>query len=134
MLRTTAVLVGPALIALLAYGCSSVVPLDQGYYPAQLDTGDVQVIDARGMTRANIERVLEEHHLIGRFDKSIPAGDDFEQKLQQKVEEGKATVLKAGGRVLMYTDNSELIAVMKQDARFAGASGSITMYVLLRRM
>ena len=134
MHRTSAVLSGLALVAIVAYGCTSVVPLTEGHYPAQLDTGEVQLIDAREMERTDIERVLAEHFIVGRFDVSIPGGDDFEQRLQVEVEKGKERVLKAGGRVLMYTDNSELIAIMKQDARYAGASGAITMYALLRRM
>jgi uncharacterized protein YheU (UPF0270 family) len=130
--------VGPsfaiALTVLFAYGCSSVLPLDKGHYPAQLDTGEVQVIDARRMDRTGLERVLEEHYLVGRYDVSIRDGDDFEQRLNHEVEKAKPRVLNAGGRVLMYTDNSELIAVMKRDARYAGAIGAITMYVMLRRM
>ena len=58
----------------------------------------------------------------------------FEQSLVEEVEKAKPKVLSSGGRVLMYTDTSELIAVMKQNARYAGAIGAITMYVMLRRM
>jgi hypothetical protein len=50
------------------------------------------------------------------------------------VEKGMARVFKSGGRVLMYTDNSELTAVIKRDARYAGASHAVTIYVMLRRM
>lgn len=123
-----------ALAVLFAYGCSSVVPLAEDFYPAQLDTGEVHVIDARGMDRSSLERVLDEHLLVGRFDVSIPEGYEFEQSLIEEVEKAKPKVLSAGGRVLMYTDNSELIAVLKQNARYAGAMGAITMYVMLRRM
>ena len=94
----------------------------------------MHVIDARSMDRTDLERVLDEHLLIGRFDVSIPEGDEFEQSLVEEVEKAKPKVLTAGGRVLMYTDNSELIAVLKQNARYAGAMGAITMYVMLRRM
>lgn len=134
MSRTVATNFTVTLAVLFAYGCSNVVYLDAGNFPAQLDTAEVRVIDAREMDRAGLERVLEEHHLVGRFDLSIPEEDDFEQRLDQELEKAKPKVLNAGGRVLMYTDNSELIAVMKRDARYAGALGAITMYVLLRRM
>ena len=133
MRRTLAVVSGVAIVALVAYGCSSVVSLTPGHFPAQPDTGEVQIIDARTMDRTGIERVLAEHYLIGRFDATIPRGDDYEQRLLEEVEKGKTRALRSGGRTLMYTDDSELIAVMKQDARFAGASDAITMYVLLRR-
>jgi hypothetical protein len=134
MLRAFGTGISAALAVLLASGCSTVVPLAEGFFPAQLDTAEVHVIDARGMDRTGIERVLDEHFLVGRFDVSIPEGDDFEQRLNQEVEKAKSRVLEAGGRVLMFTDNSELIAVMKQNARYAGATGAITMYVMLRRM
>jgi hypothetical protein len=134
MSRTVGTSFATTLAVLFAYGCSSVVPLDGGFYTAQLDTGEVHVIDARGMDRSGLERVLDEHLLVGRFDVSIPEGDEFEQNLVEEVEKAKPKVLNAGGRVLMYTDNSELIAVLKQNARYAGAMGVITMYVMLRRM
>jgi hypothetical protein len=133
MSRTVGTSFAIALAVLFAYGCSSVVPLAEGFYPTQLDTGEVHVIDARGMDRSGLERVLDEHLLVGRFDVSIPEGDEFEQSLVEEMEKAKPKVLNAGGRVLMYTDNSELIAVMKQNARYAGAMGAITMYVMLRR-
>ena len=133
MLRALAMLSGIVLVALVAHGCTGVVPLADGYYPALLDTGEVRVIDARRMDRAQVERVLDEHRVIARFDVLIRQGADFEQNVTAEVEKGKATTLKSGGNVLMYTDNSELIAVIKRDARYAGAPDAITMYVMLPR-
>ena len=134
MLRPLAVVSGIAVVALISFSCANVVALDAGFFPTQLDTGEVHVIDARSMQRTGVERVLDEHYVIGRFDVSIPVGDDFEQRLLEQVTKATPRVLQSGGRVLMYTDNSELIAVIKHDARYAGALGAITMYVLLRRM
>jgi hypothetical protein len=125
---------GIALVAFVAHGCTGVVPLAAGHYPAQLDTGVVRVIDAREMARSGVERILNEHIVIARFDVSLPRSDDFEQRLSAEVEKGKVRTLSEGGRALMYTDNSELIGVIKQDARYAGAPDVITMYVMLRRM
>ena len=133
MLRTLAVVAGIVFVALVAHGCMSVVPLSEGFYPAQLDTGEVQVIDARTMERTSIERILDAHYVIGRFDVSIPDGQNFEQVLTDEVKKGEARALNAGGRVLMYTDDSDMIAVIKRDARYAGAQGAITMYVMLAR-
>jgi hypothetical protein len=85
------------------------------------------------MERAGFERTLNEHLLIARFDVRVPQSANFEQRLADEVEKGKSKALSVGGNVLMYTDNSEMIAVIKQDARYAGAHDAITMYVMLRR-
>jgi hypothetical protein len=132
MSRTSVVLLGIALVAVVAHGCTGVVPLAPGYYPAMLDTGEVRVIDARTLDRAQTEAVLEQHNVIGRFDVRVPQRG-FEEKLAIEVEKGKQRALSAGGNVLMYTDDSELIAVIKHDARYAGAPDAITMYVMLPR-
>ena len=121
-----------ASVGLVISACSSVVPLTDRYFPPVLDTGEVYVLDAREMNRAQLTRVLDENTLIGRFDIRIPSGADYDSHLATKIEESKPKVLQAGGNMLMYTDNSELIGVIKQDARFAGAPDAMTMYVLLR--
>jgi hypothetical protein len=133
MHRTLVVFSGVALVALAAQGCLNLIPLDPGYYPAVLDTGEVRIVDARGMERAQVETLLREHHLVARFDVRIPRSADFEQCLAEEVEKGKARALAAGGNTLMYTDDSQLIAIIKTDARYAGAANAITMYVMLPR-
>lgn len=132
MSRTQVVMLGVVLAAAVAQGCTGVVPLAPGYYPAMLDTGEVRTIDARALTRAQTEAVLEQHNVIGRFDVRIPRRG-YEEKLAVAVEKGKQRALRSGGNVLMYTDNSELIAVIKRDARYAGGPDMITMYVMLPR-
>ncbi len=121
-----------ALLGIAISACSSVVPLTERYYPPVLDTGEVYVLDARELNRAQLTRVLDENTLVGRFDIRIPSGPTYESDLAQKIEESKPKVLQAGGNMLMYTDNSEMVGVIKQDARFAGAQDAVTIYVLLR--
>jgi hypothetical protein len=124
---------GIALVALVVNGCSGVVSLAPGHYPAMLDTGEVRVIDARVMERSRVEQLLDDHHVIARFDVRTPGSADFEQQLAEEVEKGKPKALDAGGNVLMFTDDSEMIAVTERDAHYAGASDALTMYVMLRR-
>ena len=133
MLRASAVLSVVVLVNVVALGCSGMVMLTDARYVSQFDTVEVQVIDARDMTRAQVEHVLDEHDMIGRFDARVPDGDDFERDLAAAVEKGRRRVLQAGGNVLLYTDDSELIAIIAHDARYAGAPDAITMYALLRR-
>ena len=133
MLRAITCLSCAILVLLVLHGCMGVVPLAPGYYPAILDTGEVHVIDARGMQRSQVERVLEQHHVIARFYVRLRQRADFEELLAEEVEKGKPKALDAGGNVLMLTDDSEMIAVIKQDARYAGALDAVTMYVMLRR-
>ena len=133
MLRGLTLVSCIAVAALAVNACTGVVPLEAGHYPPMLDTGEVHVIDARGMERSRVEQLLEQHYVIARFDVRVPQGDAFEQRLADKVEQQKTKALSSGGNVLMFTDNSEMIAVIKRDARYAGASDAITMYVMLRR-
>ena len=131
MIRASLVLTAVALLLFAAQGCSTMVQLEAGHYPPMLDTGDVRVIDARGMGREQIENILNEHSVIGRFDVMIPRNEDLEPRLTEEVEKGKPKALAAGGNVLMYTDDSEMVAVIMRNARYAGAPNAITMYVLL---
>ncbi len=134
MLRAITTISGILFVVLVANACTGIVPLTQGHYPPQIDTGEVEVIDVRDMERTRVERILSDHIVISRFDVRIPQGDDFEQRLADAIEKGKTRTLRSGGRVLLLTDNSEMIAVIKQDARYGGALDAITMYVMLRRM
>jgi hypothetical protein len=121
------------LVVAATMGCSNLVPLSQGRYAPLSDTVEVQVIDARDMTRERLERVLNEHEMIARFDARPRSGGDVESELADALEKGKRKAREAGGSVLLYTDDSELIATIVRDARFAGAPDAVTMYVLRRR-
>jgi len=133
MRKPIALLFSTSVLLSLVAACTSVVSLDPGHFPSRLPSESVRVVDARELDRGRLERILEEHYTIGRFDISIPGGDDFERKLEEAVENGKRRVLASGGNVLLFTDQSDMLAVLKRDARYAGSPDAITMYVMLPR-
>ncbi|MFQ5702734.1 MAG: nuclear transport factor 2 family protein [Gemmatimonadales bacterium] len=122
------------LAALGLAGCSNVVPLSSEFHPAILEDVEVQIIDANDFDRQQMVRLLAEYDILSRFDVEIRSRDNYDEALAEELENAKIKALAAGGRVLMYTRNSELVGVIKQDARYAGASNVTTMYVLQRKV
>ena len=122
----------PVLAGVVLSSCSNVVPLGAGYHAPILVPTEVEVIDANDFDRAEMSRLLNNYAILSRFDVTVIAGDDYDAALAKALEKAKIKTLAAGGRTLMYTENSELVAVIKRDARFAGSSEAIVMYVLQR--
>ncbi len=122
----------PVLAGIVLSSCSNVVPLGAGYHAPILVPTEVEVIDANDFDRAEMSRLLNNYAIISRFDVMVIAGDDYDAALAKELEKAKKKALASGGRTLMYTENSELVAVIKRDARFAGSSEGVVMYVLQR--
>ena len=120
------------LAGIVLSSCSNVVPLGAGYHAPILVPTEVEVIDANDFDRAEMSRLLNNYAIISRFDVTVIAGDDYDAALAKALEKAKTKALAAGGRTLMYTENSELVAVIKRDARFAGSSEGVVMYVMQR--
>jgi hypothetical protein len=113
--------------------CAPSVDLSPYQFPRTPDDVEIRVIDARTVARPELERVLRDHYVLARFNAHVRGGDDREEQIARAVEKGKSVVRTKGGRVLVYTDDSQLIAAIMQDARFAGPSDAIVMYVLRPR-
>jgi hypothetical protein len=121
---------GSVLVALAVGGCNPVVHLTPGRLPSLPESEDVTVIDARGMPGGELESLLAEYRIIARFHKRVFGEEGLENKVQQAVEQAKATVMQVGGNVLLYTQNSELVATLMRDAHFAGPPDAIVMYAM----
>ena len=122
----------PLLAGVALSSCSRAVPLGSGYYQPILDSTEVEVIDANDFDREEMTRLLNDYEIISRFDVTVIVGGDYDAALAKELEKAKTRTLAAGGRTLMYTENSELVAVIKRDAHFAGSSEGIVMYVMQR--
>ncbi len=122
----------PVLASVILSSCSNIVPLGAGYHAPILVPTEVDVIDGNDFDREAMTRLLNDYEIISRFDVIVRAGNDYDAALAEELEKAKKKTLEAGGRTLMYTENSELVAVIKRDARFAGSSEGIVMYVLQR--
>jgi len=127
------IMLGSAMAVLSLCGCSNVVHFTTGR-PAGLDeTAEVTTIDGRNMTRAELESLAAEYQFMARWSVSVFGDEDYEQKLEQAVEKAKAKTRDLGYRVLFYTDDSETVANVVQDARVAGQPGEMIMYALRER-
>jgi len=126
-------LLGSVLVALAVGGCSPVVHLTPERLRSLPESEDVRVIDARDMPRGELESLLAEYRILARFHKTVFGEDDFEDKVQQAVEKAKATVRQVGCNVLLYTQNSELVATVMHDAHFAGPPDALVMYAMLEK-
>ena len=134
MLRAkTGAVLGSAWAILLVTGCSNVIHFTSGR-PTSLDERtEVTVIDGRDMSRAELESVAREYEFMARWGKRVFGAEDYEDKLQAEVEEAVVKTRELGYRVLFFTDDSEAIAIVLQDARAAGRPGDIIMYALRER-
>ncbi|UCD25005.1 MAG: hypothetical protein JSW51_03525 [Gemmatimonadota bacterium] len=129
----TRAVLGSALAMLLVTGCSNVVHFTSGR-PSSLDERtEVTVIDGRNMSRAELESVAREYEFMARWGKRVFGDEDYEDKLQAQVDEAVGKTRELGYRVLFYTDDSEAVAIVLQDARAAGRSGDIVLYALRQR-
>ncbi|NIM52642.1 MAG: hypothetical protein GTO22_25925 [Gemmatimonadales bacterium] len=121
----TALLVAPALAA-----CSKVVYLSPQRYSRLPGDAEIRIIDATDMSRSEIEGVLGDHEILARYSARVRAGNGYRERLGKVLEEGKQRARDVGGDVLLHTRNSELIATIVRDARYAGASDAVVIYVL----
>lgn len=114
-------------------GCNNVISLTQYKYPPRSADAEVELIDARNMSRPDLQRRLDAYDVIARFHETVRSGDRYEEDVASKVEEAKATTRLRGGHALLYIHDSALIAAIYQDAHYAGPSDRLVMYILRRK-
>ena len=83
--------------------------------------------------RWELEGVLREHEILARFHAMVTSSEQDDEELARELEKKKPEARLLGGSVLMYTRDSELVATIAHDARYAGRSGAVVIYVLRRR-
>ena len=121
-------------VALSLLGCGNLVLLSEATYPVLWDTATVEVIDATGLSRADLEQVLSESEVLARFHTLSPSGDSGALDASE-LEKAKTTARTLGANVVLFTKDSETIAAIKQDARFAGPTdpGAVVFYAMRKR-
>lgn len=119
------------LAALLAAAaCSRIIDLSGYRFPPLPPDAPVTVVDGRQMTRQELDALLRTHHVLTRHFQRIPPGDGFEEDLAKAVEEAKGIARRQGGNTVLYLEDSELLATIMQDVRYASPGGTITFYTL----
>jgi len=124
------IMFGSALAVLSLSGCSNVVEFTRARPPALNETVEVTAIDGRSMTRTELESLAAEYQFMARWSVTVHGDEDYEEKLQQAVEKAKAKTRALGYRVLFYTDDSERVAIVMQNVKYAGLQGEVVMYAL----
>ncbi len=127
------ILLGSVLATFALVGCGKGVYLGGQAYAALPDSVAVRIIDATGMTRGELEGVLREHEILARFHAMVTSSEQDDEELARELEKTKPEARLLGGSVLMHTRDSELVATIAHDARYAGRSGAVVIYVLRRR-
>ncbi len=127
------IFLGSVLVTLALVGCGKAVYLGGQAYAALPDSVAVRIIDATGVTRRELEGVLREHEILARFHVMVTSSEHYDEELARELEKKTAEARLLGGRVLMHTRDSELVATIAHDARYAGPSGAVVIYVLRRR-
>ncbi len=135
-MRRTQIYALPAVlvVVLALLGCGNIVHLTQARYPELLDTTTVDIIDATEFSRTDFERTLGDYEIIARYHKLIPEHSDQDAALATETEKAKRTARMLGGNVVMYTRDSETIATIKQDGRYAGpAEPEAVVFYIMRK-
>jgi hypothetical protein len=107
--------------------------LTQYKYPPRAADAEVELIDARNMSRPELQRVLDNYDILGRFHAMIRSGERYEQDVTETVEAAKVKVRERGGHALLYTEDSEMIAAIYQDVGYAGPDDRLVMYIMRRK-
>ena len=84
------------------------------------------------MTREEVERVLEEHVMVGRYFEFLPE-EDGSERLAGPIRTGRIRAREAGADVLMYSRNSGLVGAILRDARFSAKDKDDVAFYLMRR-
>ncbi len=133
MRRSTTCGVKVVVLAMLVVGCTNVISLSRFNYPPRPPDAPVELIDVRNMERPAVQRVLTEYDVLARFHALTRQGDRYEESVAEIVENAKADVRERGGHALLYTHDSETIAAIYQDVKYAGPSDALVMYILRRK-
>ncbi len=133
MCRRSLSILGAGLIGVMVGACGNYVHLTTYEFPERPDSAEVEVIDGTAFSRAELERVVREYHILARYHSHVPRGESGERRLAKSLEKGKGRARELGGDALFYTVNSELVATIVQDARYAGPDDAVVVYILRRK-
>ncbi len=122
------------LVLVLSLGaCTKTIRLSNYNFPPRTDSAEVELIDARAMSRQQLDQVLQVYDVLARNHVLVRTGDRYENDVAEKVEAQKPMVRGLGGHALLYTHNSQVIAAIMQDARYAGPDDRLVVYALRRK-
>lgn len=120
----------------MAAACSPVVwmgPYRSGGFAPLRDSAEVHLIDGRGMDRAELESVLDEHYLLARVHRQLPYRGDREEAVQKEIEKALPLIRRSGGDTALYLEDSAVMGVIFQNARYAGPPEALVIYIMRRK-
>ena len=120
-------------IAVALTACNPLVPLSQARYDRLLDSEEIEVIDGALMSRTELERVFGEHQVLSRVHYLLRSGDHRQGDFDKALAKGQEEARKSGGNVIIYTEDSQLVATIMQDVRYAGPEGTLVIYIMRKR-
>jgi hypothetical protein len=123
-------------VLLVTTACSPIVwmrPYGPGDFRPLLDSKPIRLVDGRNMSRAELEAVIEEHRVLARFHTRLPNRGDHEEAVKAELEKAKRIARTAGGDAVLYLEDSSIMGVIFQNARYAGPPNAFVMYILRRR-
>lgn len=125
-----------SVVVLVTAACSPVVWMGshglRDFEPL-LDSRPIRLIDGRNMSRPALEAVIAEHYVLARLHYNMPNRGDREEAVKRQLEKAERLVRSAGGDAVLYLEDSAIMGVIFQDARYAGPPNALVMYILRRR-
>ncbi len=85
------------------------------------------------MSRTELERVFGEHQVLSRVHYLLRSGDHRQGDFDKALAKGQEEARKSGGNVIIYTEDSQLVATIMQDVRYAGPEGTLVIYIMRKR-
>ena len=117
-------------IAVALTACNPLVPLSQARYDRLLDSEEIEVIDATLMSRTELERALGEHQMLGRVHYQLRSGNRRQGDFDKALAKGLEAARRSGGNVILHTEDSQLVATIMQDVRYAAPEGTLVIYIM----
>ena len=117
-------------IAMILTACNPLVPLTQARFGRLPDSEEIEIIDATRMSRTELERTIGEHQMLSRVHYRLRSGDRRQGDFDKALAKGQKEARKSGGNVILYTEDSQLVATIMQDVRYAGPEGTLVIYIM----
>lgn len=120
-----------SLGALVCAACANTVSLSDARFPRMASDTEVEVIDGSGMSRPELERTFAQFDVIARAHAMVaPEATD---RLERELEKAKGHARGVGGDTILWLLDSQQVAVIMQDVRYAGPDDAVVMYLMLRK-
>jgi hypothetical protein len=120
-------------LVLFATACAGGVNFTGSRYMPLPDSTSITVIDADGMDRPEIERVLVQYTIISRTNTYVADDEHLARIVAKDAPDWQQRARQSGAHAVMYTRQSAVVATIMQNTRYLSPSETVAVYYLRKR-